>query len=280
VPAPDSVQRYRAAFAQRDLVSEVEALRARAWPPLTILDLDGWQLRSAGGLTRRANSAWPRAAGPRLPLEARIAQMEAFYLQGTTDPLVQLLPGAAPAGLAAALRARGYLASPPVEVRTRRADLLVDLAAPDDVVLTDDLDGWLQRWARATGADGRAADMAGRMLARVAPPQALAVLAAGSEVAVARGVLDGGWLGLDLLAASPGLAHQGAGHALLAALGRWGARGGAQRAHLEADPADPVAVALQTAAGFRRAYTFTYLAQPQALVPRAAHPRRATRWRR
>jgi GNAT superfamily N-acetyltransferase len=267
MPAPDSVQRYRAAFAQRDLVSEVEMLRARAWPPLTILDLDGWQLRSSRGLTRRANSAWPRAAGGRLSLEARLDQCEAFYLQGTTDPAVQLLPGAQPRGLEAALLGRGYRPTAPIDVRTARLDALAELA-PADAVVTAQAQPWLARWAHASGAGSSHLRMAERMLERVPPPQAFAVVEDGMQLAVARGVLDGGWLGVDLLAASPHLRNAAVGHVLLATLARWAEQHGGLRAHVEVAPDDPTAIALTARARLRRAYAHRFLVRPRALARR------------
>jgi N-acetylglutamate synthase len=263
---PDSVARYRAAFAERNLVAELEALVARAWPPLTILDLDGWQLRSAGGLTWRANSAWPRAAGGRLSLSERLRQAEAFYRQGSTDPAVQLGPTTQPPGLERALLDRGYRVSGVVEMRTRRADVLAELEDGADVELVP-VTSWLPAWQRATGASDHHATMAARMLERAVPPAAYAVLAEGSEVAVARGVVDGGWLGIDLLAGAGGLRTAAAGRSLVAALGRWAERFGVERAHAElTDTSAP----LLAEAGFRRAYALRFLTLPRALVPRAS----------
>jgi N-acetylglutamate synthase len=262
---PDSVARYRAAFAERDLVAEIEALAARAWPPLTLLDVDGWQLRSAGGLSRRANSAWPRAEGTRLDLDQRLAQVEAFYRQARLDPSVQLSPSTRPRDLESALRARGYTPTPLVEVRTRRADVLGDLGPP--AVLLP-VEGWLERWVTAAGASSHQRRMAERMLDRTRPEAAYAVVAADGEVAVARGVVDGGWLGLDLLAATAPLTNPAAGAALAAALGHWGATRGAERAWLEVDEDDPAGKALTRALGFRRAFAYRYLVKPLALARR------------
>jgi N-acetylglutamate synthase len=268
-PGSDSVARYRAAFAQRNLVQEIEALAARAWPPLTILDLDGWQLRSSGGLTRRANSVWPRGAGTRLDLDARLAQAEAFYLQGGLDPTVLVSPSAQPRDLDAALRARGYRATPEVEVRTRRLAGLADAAPAGTAADLVSVGEWLPRWADAAGAASRAVTMAERMLARTLPDAAFAVVRTRREVAVARGVLDAGWLGVDLLAATPGLRDADTGRALLAALGRWAEEGGGERAWTEVDTGDAAAVALLARAGFRRGYAHRYRVRPRALVPRS-----------
>ncbi len=264
-PGSDSVARYRAAFAQRNLVSEIEALTARALPPLTLLDLDGWQLRSAGGMTRRANSVWPRAEGARLSLDERLRQSEAFYGQGGLDPAVQLSPSARPQGLERALSARGYRRTPDIEVRTRRVDLLAWLPGGREADLVDRAT-WLPLWARARGAADRHMAMAERMLERTAPHAAYAVTGEGDALAVARGVLDAGWLGVDLLAATGSAQEPSRGVALLRALATWAQAHGAEHAHLEVDTGDPAAVALSTDGGFRRAYTYRYRVLPRGLV--------------
>jgi N-acetylglutamate synthase len=271
-PGTDSVARYRAAFAQRNMVSEIEALAARALPPLTILDLDGWQLRSAGGLTRRANSVWPRSVGSRLSMDDRLRQAEAFYVQGGIDPAVQLSPSARPDGLEAALAARGYRPTPAVDVLTRRLDRLaalraVDATADPGVELLD-RESWLPLWTHAAGAHERHLAMATRMLERTVPPAVYAVAADDGQVAVARGVLDAGWLRVDLLAATPGARRRGTGTALLRALSGWALDGGGAQAHVEVSQSDDAALALTAAGGFRRAYRYRFRVLPKALASR------------
>lgn len=284
----DSVARYRAAFAQRNLVQELEALTARAWPPLTLLDLDGWQLRSAGGLTLQANSAWPRTEGARLGLDARLAQVEAFYGKGDTPPAVQVSPSARPGGLDAALRGRGWLPTATVQVATRPVEWLVALdrrpnghrmddAAPAEPAGESpahaasvgreraaliDAGAGTAAWAQATNAPARHVELAARILERVQPPSAFAVWADGDAVAVARGVVDGGWLGIDRLAASGRMRTPAVGGALLAALAGWALGRGAAHAYVAVAGDDAAARALTADVGFRRAYTHRYLVLP------------------
>lgn len=263
----NSVARYRAAFERRNLVAELEALQARAWPPLTLLELDGWQLRSSGGLTLRANSVWPRAEGGRLSMDDRVRQVESFYRQGGAAPAIQVSPSARPTDLPDVLRRRGYRASEPIEVRTRRIDRLADLGAGTgaggegaNVVRLVALEDWLTVWGRAAGKNEHDEAMAQRILERVTAPSAYALVSAGRDVAVARGVVDGGWLGLDLLAATGALRSSAAGGALLGALGGWALRRGAERAHVEVG--DEISAALTAGAGFRRAYELRYFIKP------------------
>ena len=54
----------------------IETLAANAWPPERSVILDGWRLRSAGGITRRANSVWPNADTGTASLEDKLAAVE------------------------------------------------------------------------------------------------------------------------------------------------------------------------------------------------------------
>lgn len=262
---PPAIQRYRNAYAQRDLVHELEALIDRANPPLSTLDVDGWQLRTARGFTRTANSVWPRPTRGRLSLEARVAQVERFYGARRLAPAFLVSPSAAPRTLDRSLEAAGYTATPPVEVRTTRVDRLADLAGAAGT--TPDAERWLEAWARAFGRPTETLVVAARVLAQVRAEQVFAVVEQDREAAVARGVVYGGWLGVDQLAATPGLRTRATGHALLSALGRWAAARDAEQAYCAVDTADP-SRALLDGAGWRRAYTYRFRVHP--LPPRPA----------
>lgn len=274
-----ATRRYRDAFAYRDLVHELEALITRAWPALTVLDVDGWRVRSARGFTRLVNSVWPHHSREGLGLADRIDRVERVCAQRGQQPSFWLSPSASPRGLDQALAARGYEATPPVEVRTSRLDHLAALRTPDGPATVSSEDGraaWLSAWARLAGASGRDAETAELLLARVQAEQAFAVVAGGTdpdgvkreELAVARGVLHGGWLGIDYLAADGGADLEAAGHALVAGLARWAASRGGERAYCQVDSADPSARALTRGMRFHRAYTYRFRLHP--LPPR--HP--------
>lgn len=292
-----ATQRYRDAFAHRDLVHELEALIARAWPALTVLDVDGWRLRSARGFTRLVNSVWPYHSRDGLALSERIDRVERVYTQRRQQPCFWLSPSASPRGLDRALAERGYQATPSVEVRTSRLDHLAALQAGDTttaVLLSEPAPRWLDAWARLAEASGEDAETAALLLARVHAEQAFAVLADGKgrdgesdgQVAVARGVLHGGWLAIDYLAAAGDADLESAGHALVGGLARWAASRGGERAYCQLPGADPTGRALTRGMRFQRAYTYRFrvhpLPPPQPSASERPSPARAPRasWRR
>lgn len=264
---PPAAQRYRAAFAQRELVDELEALIDRANPPLSTLAIDGWRLRTARGFTQTANSVWPHATRGRLSLSARLRQVERFYATHRLPPRFQVSPSAEPADLDRVLAAAGYTATPAIEVRTARIDRLVDLEPAGAVsVIAEQEPRWLAAWVRLAGQPPAMMDMATTLLRRVRADQAFAVLEHADDVAIARGVSYGGWLGVDYLVAAPAWRSPTTGHALLGALGRWAAAGGAERAYCCVDTADESMRLLVDGSGWRRAYHYRFRVHPLPAV--------------
>jgi N-acetylglutamate synthase len=265
----DTVRAYRDAFTERDRVYELEGLAARAWPPLTILDLDGWQIRTSRGLTRRGNSVWPRACGDRLDFDKKLANVERYYAFRELPPTFQLGPTAEPKGLDRALADRGYRRSEPVEVRVARVDDIASRSRDAAGVLLFDEPGdrWLDAWARAGGHDPDTSALALRMLARVPAPSKYALLhVEGADIAVGRGVLDGGWLGVAELTAARGWLERATGRILLAALCDWAAGEGAEQAWLAAAAGNVPMGLLSRDLGFRRVYTYHYRSQTRPEV--------------
>lgn len=256
----DSLGRYRDGFMERDRVQELDDLTMRAWPALTVLNLDGWRLRTARGFTRRANSVWPRGSGQRLRLEAKIANVERHYHRRGLPARFQLSPAAAPAGLARALSWRGYAPSPPEEVRTGRVEQLAAAGSLAGVVLADEpTDRWLAAWRQAGARAEPDGDIAEAVLRRVPAPSLFALLhAGGQDIAVARGVVDGGWLGVADLATARPHRRRGAARLLLAALAGWAAARGAEQAWATVESGNVAAVSLWRQVGLRPAYTYRY----------------------
>ena len=69
-------------------VSGLAALQNAAWPGLTTFDTGAWLLRSASGVTQRANSVWPYA--PVDDVDAAIKAAESWYREQRLPALFQL----------------------------------------------------------------------------------------------------------------------------------------------------------------------------------------------
>ncbi|MFT2019135.1 GNAT family N-acetyltransferase [Streptomyces sp. 796.1] len=103
-------------------VQELERVAARAWPPAERALLApagavdtgpgcgvGWELRAAGGFTRRANSVLP-LGDPGLPLDEALHRVRAWYAERGLPAYLQVSTGApgAPRELSGELADRGW----------------------------------------------------------------------------------------------------------------------------------------------------------------------------
>ncbi len=233
--------------AQRLLL---ERVAADAWPALDEEVVGGWRLRASAGVTRRANSALPLSDA--LPVEAVVD----FYRARGLPPVVQVSDPRTDAALAAL----GWSADVEVDVLTGPVP-----AGDTAAAVLDEPDGpWLDTWWQVDGRGGPAElDVARRMLARIhAPAGYVCVVQDGTAVAVGRGVVQEGWLGVFSMGVLPGHRRRGLGRAVLHALGRWGAAHGAESAYLQVFRGNDTARALYAGEGFAPAHRYHYRSLP------------------
>ena len=232
---------------------DLVVLSAAAWPGLEQTELAGWLLRAAGGVTSRANSAL-RLSGEAAPVEDVVGAVEDFYDARLLPPRVQVHD----AETDDALARRGWAASGETDL------LMGDLPAlPPDGVVAGVSEGppdddWLSCWWAVDGRGGPdELAVARRLLLSVRGPVASAGVRDGERtVGVARGVLQGGWLGVFAGAVLPEARRRGVARALLGSLGAWAGQRGAERTYLQVGRDNAPARALY--AGMHRVSSYRY----------------------
>lgn len=235
----------------RSRTDELEAIGYAVWLAPEVEELDGWRLRFAHGLTGRANSVWPNGDGV-LPLEEKIERAEAWYRQRGAPVLFQVSDASRPAGLDAALVARGYITRvAPVSVQTARLDDVVARTDGDADVAFELDDDWLRLWAGERGFDR---DDVGRALLTAGD----AAFARVDGAAIGRGVVVGRWLGITSMVTAPDARRRGHGRAVLHALARWAVSRGCTCALLQVDSENEPALALYARAGFVAQHEYRY----------------------
>lgn len=224
--------RYRRVFMERDRAVELTELLARAWPPRSVVELDGWRLRVGHGLPDYALSAWPRSCGSRVPLHVRVDGTLRHYTEAGLPARVLVTPAAQPRGLDATLAERGWIKRRPADVRTGDLDALAALQPGEGTTTAataEATDEWLAGWARLTGRDRSQASGAAVSLARLEAPSLFVRAWRHGELAgTARAVSDGGWMGLPDMAVPDGDPDVAASLARTAAA--WAATGGIEHA--------------------------------------------------
>ena len=227
----------------------LEDVGYRIWVSPEVEELDGWRLRHARGLTGRANSVFPNAPGT-LPLEEKIARVEAWYAVRAQPPRFQLTEGSLPAGLEEALRAQGY-ETPGAPVSVETCELPV-LAADGRVDLREELDDeWVELWSGSRGSTDLGS---ARALLTGSPGRTAFARITG--VAVGRAVACGEWLGITSMVTVPDARRRGFARAIVESLIAWGRGAGATRGFLQTD--SPGARALYAHFGWREQYTYRY----------------------
>lgn len=236
-------------------------VEAATWRPTATRDVDGWRLGLSGGFTRRANSVLPLGAPE--DLGATLGRVEAVYAAAGQPPVVRVC-SAAPAGLAAALAARGYAERAVTDVLVRDLVALPPerVAVPADlrVAVADAPDAaWLAGWLGVKAAGGAIDDDTARAVVAGSPALYLtATDAQGATLGVLRAALEDGWTGLSCLMVAPDARRRGLGR-LLTRLGlRAAADRGATRAFLQVEVANGGAADLYAAEGFRPAERYAY----------------------
>ena len=228
----------------------LERVAADAWPPLEQVEVDGWRLRASAGVTRRANSALPLSDA--LPVEAVVD----FYRSRDLPAVVQVSDRRTDA----ALEARGWQRDIAVEVMAGPVP-----EGPSDAVVAEQPDeAWLECWWSVDGRGGPAQlDVARRMLALIAAPAAyVSVVDDGRTLAVGRGVVQEGQLGVFSMGVRPKARRQGHARRVLAALGAWGRDRGATSAYLQVFDGNVEARTLYASAGFGTAHHYHYRSLP------------------
>ncbi|MCZ2804256.1 GNAT family N-acetyltransferase [Modestobacter sp. VKM Ac-2983] len=240
-------------------VPELELLAARGWQALEEERLGDWLLRAGGGFTGRANSALV-AGDPGVPLPEAVAAVSRWYDDRGLRPAAQL-PGVQSRRADAAFDAAGWTRDEDVLVLTAPVARPAEPAVRVDLSPTPD-DAWL------AGYRHRGAPL---------PPVARQVLTSATDVvfasvrldpepaplaAVGRGALTDGWLGVTAVTVAEEHRRRGLATAVMAALGRWAAEGGAHSTYLQVTAGNAAARALYRQAGFIEHHRYHYRHRP------------------
>ncbi|WP_053758680.1 GNAT family N-acetyltransferase [Streptomyces sp. AS58] len=241
---------------------ELARVAARSWRPVDGERLGDWELRAAGGFTRRANSVLP-LGDPGIPLDDALAFVRRWYGERGLPAYVQTATGAVGAqeALCAALEARGWTREVTAELWTGALAPVADRAEGSGVVLSREADAaWLARYRR-TGVG----EVALKVLGSGASVWFATVPGEGPvPAAVGRCVVDERWAGFAAVEVAPELRRRGLAGAVMAALARRALEEGASAAWLQVETDNAGARALYAGMGFAAHHAYHHYREPQA----------------
>lgn len=246
------------------MISLLEQLSANAWPAEVNQWLDGWLLRYADGVSRRANSVLALSTDVE-GFEERLRVVEEFYGRRGLPARFHLSP-ASPPDLDRRLEERGYRVEAPTWVQTASVVTVRERAAVDTRFEVTLLEAPDDPWFEVYHLDpshkrGQRAVRAG-IMSRIGPSTVFALLRLGGRpIAVGQGVAERGWVGLFSIVTHPQFRRQGAGTALVRALTEWGAGQGAAGVYLQVMETSIPAISLYMRLGFEPLYQYHYREQ-------------------
>ncbi|MEU0601203.1 GNAT family N-acetyltransferase [Streptomyces sp. NPDC006393] len=262
VPAAPARRRGPAATYE-----ELARVVARAWRPVESERLGEWELRAAGGFTRRANSVLP-LGDPGLPLDEALTAVRRWYGERGLPAYVQTATGAEGTQelLCAELERRGWVREVTAEVWTGALAPVADRAEGSGVVLSRTADeAWLARYQRK-GVSGVALKVLGS-----GPSVWFATVpgaAAGeAPAAIGRCVVDGRWASFAAVEVDPARRRRGLATTVMAALARQALAEGASAACLQVETDNAGARALYAGSGFAAHHAYHHYREPATEPP-------------
>ena len=241
----------------RTTAEELERIARAGWMAASE-PLGEWTLRAAGGFTGRANSCLA-VGDPGCPIAEAAGRIVAYARSHGIAPMAQAVIDSEPD---LALRRLGWTET---YVRTdvlvsRLGDLLGDGLPHPRVAVSDTLsDAWFAAYGRSRPTDADPATV--RAILDGQPPHGFAAITeSGRIVAIGRGHVHLGWLGVAAVWTDPASRGRGYAGLILTALGHWGARRGARNVYLQVDAANEAAHRAYGRLGFVRHHQYGYLA--------------------
>ncbi|MEV7223404.1 GNAT family N-acetyltransferase [Streptomyces sp. NPDC093681] len=261
VPAAPARRRGPAASYE-----ELARVAARAWPPVESERLGAWELRAAGGFTRRANSVLP-LGDPGLPLDEALTAVRRWYAERGLPAYVQTATGAAGTQepLCSELERRGWVREVTAEVWTGGLAPVADLSEGAGVVLSREADeAWLARYQRKGVSDVALRVLGGGPSVWFAAVPGADADADGPGVpaAIGRCVVDGRWASFAAVEVDPARRRRGLATAVMAALARRALDEGASAASLQVETDNAGARALYAGMGFAAHHAYHHYREP------------------
>lgn len=248
------------AAAPRDVLA-LEEVGVPGWPAPERRWLGRWLLRAAEGWTGRANSVLP-LGDPGLPLDEALAEVAGWYA-GRGLPARFAIPAPGRELLDGALDRRGWTAYNPTQVRTADLEVVLrDWPAPayEVAVEPEPSAEWLGLYHYRGGSE--LPPVARAVLTGSREPGFAVLRDGGRPVAVARGSVDEGWVGVTAVEVAPDRRRQGLGTAVMRGVLGWAADRGATSAYLQVAEDNAGALALYDRLGFARHHGYHYRLAP------------------
>ena len=244
-----------------DDVRTVENCAARAWPPTTVTDLGGWQLRSSPGVSnRRSNSVLPIFGKKTDQLVKKIARVEAFYAGRGLPSRFMISPASMPEDLDQVLADQEYFIDAPTFVQWAKShDVRQTCQVAGDVeLISAPTTSWMSVYMSGVQDTAEVA-LKSQLIKRIEADHVLAQISNESgPIAVGLAVCEQDWVGIFCMHTLKSHRRQGTARQILGALASWALNKGAANMYLQVESENLAARQFYEAARFVTQYGYHY----------------------
>ena len=240
------------------MILKLEEIALNAWPALETIQLDGWVIRYAHGVTKRSNSVNPIYESVQ-NINEKIDFCEKFYRSKAIPVCFKITEIAQPSGLDEMLDARGYAHKFDVLILVKdiskfNGDIDENIHLLED---TDDL--WLDHYIKMNGSKPTDKPVYKQIIDNIQFPKCLFTLTLNEFViGCGLGVVEDKFIGLFDIVIDPQYRNQGFGKLLVENILKWGKSKGADTAYLQVLADNTPAIRLYEKVCFKEEYRYWY----------------------
>jgi len=240
------------------MILKLEEIALNAWPALETIQIDGWVIRYANGVTKRSNSVNPIYASSQ-NIDEKIDFCEKFYLSKGIPVCFKITEIAQPSGLDEMLDKRGYAHKFDVLIQTMDISMLTGEMDKNIQLLEETDDLWLDHYIKMNDSKPSDKPVYKQIIDNIQFPKCLFMLSL-NEVVIGcgLGVVEDKFIGLFDIVVDPQYRNQGFGKLLVENILKWGKNKGAETAWLQVLADNAPALLLYEKVGLQEAYRYWY----------------------
>ena len=246
----------------RERVLNYQELTTNAWPPKSVMLLNGWVVRISEGVTKRANSVLPlHYHGEKLLDDIR--NVEILYEEKKLSPIFQIPDYFEPIDLISTLRERNYKKIDETIVMTTKLHEIKHIKINNDYdyyIDNSPAETWFQAFGDITSHNEETLEGQKAIIGRIQlKTTAFGVASDGEEIiGIALAVAERGYVGIFDLIVDERYRRQGIAQSLITHIIDWGKKNSATWGYLQVVEENTTAISLYQKLGFKKAYNYRY----------------------